>query len=226
MKNAPNRADQPSRNGLSRYAGDSSPIVLTHHERPASDGGRRRGAKSGGGRTKAAAGKENREAPDRRGPGGRSSRKSRPQRSRNNGRGARSAGGAEQRVPRSGPPAPVSGEKLPEAFDLFCAYHLGIMADGSHKVQNINEIARRFNVPTGRIKQLLTEYGIDSETMINADFDMALAQLDMIAVPEGIDRREIARNHYEDFLAAPKKTRDWQRELAEDAEANRRTFGK
>ncbi len=114
----------------------------------------------------------------------------------------------------------------PSAFDLFCAYHLGITGQGTYKAQNINEIARRFNIAAGRIKQLLQVYGIDSDTVINADFDMALAQLDMMVAPPGIDRRELAKTLYDEFMAAPKKARDWQRELREDAEANRRTFGK
>jgi len=115
---------------------------------------------------------------------------------------------------------------MPSAFDLFCAYHLGIAADGTYKTQNINEIARRFNIPTGRVKQLLQDYGIDSDTVINADFDMALAQLDIMVAPDGVDRRELAKGLFEEFVSTPKKTRDWKSELEKDAEQNRRIFGK
>ena len=137
----------------------------------------------------------------------------------------------QQQQPRPANGAPVSNQQTQDGtaidpFELFCAYHLGLLPDGRYKNQNINEIARRFNTSSGRIKQLLSDYGIDAETVINADFDMGLAQLDMMVAPEGIDRRELARAHFDEFMAAPKRARDWQRELAEDAAANRRTFGK
>jgi hypothetical protein len=123
-------------------------------------------------------------------------------------------------------PAARVPDNRPPAFELFCAYHLGITADGGYKTQNVHEIARRFNLSPAEVKQALIDHGIDSETVINADFDMAMAQLDIMVAPEGINRRELARGLYEEFLAAPKKSRDWERELRADAEANRRVFGK
>ena len=217
-------------NGNSRYSAEPPAIVLTHHEAMGGGDGNRRGKRSGPGKPSQA--KKNGRPGVRSGqpqgtPNSRRSRSRRPKR-----RGPNPDAVQTNPPQQSGAPAPSARrpaearEGEPQAFDLFCAYHLGLTESGTYKAQNINEIARRFNLPAGRIKQFLQDYGIDSETVINADFDMALAQLDMMVAPPGIDRRELAKTLYEDFLEAPKKARDWQRELAEDAEANRRTFGK
>lgn len=204
------------------YSSDPKPIVLTHHE--SSQGGN---GKRTNGRPTAKRVKNGRPINDRSQPArpaekerGRYARPQRPQR-----RQDQADHPAEDRSRRQAESPPVAQNNAPAPFDLFAAYHLGITADGKYKAQNLNDIARRFNLSSGRLKQLLIDYGIDSETMINADFDMAMAQLDMMVAPPGIDRRELAKTLYQDFLDAPKKARDWQRELAEDAEINRRTFG-
>ena len=54
---------------------------------------------------------------------------------------------------------------------------------------------------------------------------MALAQLDIQVAPEGIDRLELAKSIYEDFLAAPHVKRDWKKILDEDRKENRKVFG-
>jgi hypothetical protein len=112
-----------------------------------------------------------------------------------------------------------------EPFDLFCAYHLGITADGGYRFQNIHQVARRFGVNAAVIKQLLTDFEMDSDTVINSAFDMAGAQVDIMLAPEGIDRFAIGRELYEQFRAAPRRSRDWMKELEEDARANEQIFG-
>jgi hypothetical protein len=112
-----------------------------------------------------------------------------------------------------------------DAFNLFCAYHLGIGPKKEYKPANLNEVARRFGNEPGIVRQALKECGMDSAALLDRDFDMALAQLDIQVAPEGIDRMELAKSIYEDFLAAPHVKRDWKKILEEDRKENRKLFG-
>lgn len=113
-----------------------------------------------------------------------------------------------------------------DPFQLFCAYYLGIGPDKRYAPSNIHEVARRFGVDAGVIRQALQDHRMDPERIMNLDFDLAMAQLDIQVAPEGIDRVEIARDLYEQFRRAVHKPRDWQRLLAEDARENAKTFGR
>ena len=112
-----------------------------------------------------------------------------------------------------------------DAFSLFCAYHLGIGPNKEYKPSNINEVARRFGHDQGVIKQALKECNMDSASLLDKDFDMALAQLDIQVAPEGIDKIELAKSIYEDFLKAPNVKRDWKKIIEEDRKENRKVFG-
>ena len=112
-----------------------------------------------------------------------------------------------------------------EPFDLFCAYHLGIGPNKQYKPSNINEVANRFRQEPGVIRQALKEYGMDSGSLLDRDFDMALAQLDIQVAPEGVDRIELAKTIYEDYLESPYQKRDWKKILEEDQKENRKIFG-
>lgn len=122
--------------------------------------------------------------------------------------------------------APQSGKRVAniEPFELFCAYHLGINRDKQYKSANINEVGRRFNADPATIRQALKEYGMDSGSLLDRDFDMALAQLDIQVAPEGVDRVELAKVIYEEFQAAPIVKRDWKKILEEDRRENQKTF--
>src|SRR5512142_678146 len=111
------------------------------------------------------------------------------------------------------------------AFDLFCAYHLGITADGGYRFQNIHDVAKRFGCSSGVIKQLLADFGMDPDAIVQSAYDIASAQVDVMVAPAGVSRREMAVNMYEEFRRAPRRARDWARELAEDARENERVFG-
>jgi hypothetical protein len=117
---------------------------------------------------------------------------------------------------RSAPPTPSSGGKI-DAFELFCAYHLGIAPDGSYRIQNIHEVARRFGTNAGDLRQVLADLGMAADDIVHSGFDLASAQVDIMVAPEGISRRELARPLYDEFRATPKKTRNWAREM-EDAQ--------
>ena len=110
-------------------------------------------------------------------------------------------------------------------FDLFCAYHLGIGPNKQYKPSNINEVANRFQQEPGVIRQALKEYGMDSASLLDRDFDMALAQLDIQVAPDGVDRAELAKAIYAEYLEAPYKKRDWKKILEEDRKENRKVFG-
>ncbi len=111
-----------------------------------------------------------------------------------------------------------------EPFELFCAYHLGINRDKQYKSSNINEVGNRFNADPATIRQALKEYGMDSESLMDRDFDMALAQLDIQVAPEGVDRIELAKGIYEEFQEAPTVKRDWKKILEEDRRENQKIF--
>lgn len=122
-----------------------------------------------------------------------------------------------------------SGDKLVanlDRFQLFTAYHLGIGPQKEYKPSNINEVAKRFNIDQATIKQALQEYGMDSASLLERDFDMALAQLDIQVAPEGIDRLELAKSLYEEFLEAPRIKRDWKKMLEDDRKENTKIFGR
>jgi transposase-like protein len=125
---------------------------------------------------------------------------------------------------RSGPRSALT--KSIDPFDLFCAYHLGIGPDKRYAHANIHDVARRFGVDAGVIRQALQEHGMDPEAMMNRDFDLAMAQLDIQVAPEGIDRIEVAKELYAQFRSAAHKPRDWRRLLAEDERENAKTFGR
>ena len=113
-----------------------------------------------------------------------------------------------------------------DPFELFCAYHLGISPTNQYRPANINEVANRFKLDTVTTRQILKEYGMDSASLLDRDFDMAMAQLDIQVAPEGVNRTELARNIFEDFLEAPVKRRDWEKILEEDKKENAKTFSR
>lgn len=113
-----------------------------------------------------------------------------------------------------------------DACELFSAYHLGLTAEGGYRFQNIHQVAQRFGTNAAVIKQLLVDFEMDSDTVIHSAFDMAGAQVDVMLAPEGVDRSGIARDYYHQFRSAPKKTRNWAKELEDDARANEKIFGR
>lgn len=112
-----------------------------------------------------------------------------------------------------------------EPFALFCAYHLGIGEDNRCRFQNVNEVARRFGVSVSEVQEALRAYALDSDTLINMDFDLAGAQADVQVSPPGVDLVSLARMHYDALLEAAPKSRDWEAELADAAAENELIFG-
>lgn len=113
-----------------------------------------------------------------------------------------------------------------DPFELFCAYHLGIQPNNQYRPANMNEVAQRFGANPAIIKQASKEYGMDAAALLDKDFDMAMAQLDIQVAPEGINRKELAKSIYEEFLNAPIQKRDWKKILEEDQKENMKIFGR
>lgn len=86
-------------------------------------------------------------------------------------------------------------------------------------------MARRFGVEASEIKQILQEVGMDPQALLDTEFDLTMAQMDIQVAPEGVDRVELARGIYEEFKNAPRKKRDWNKILSDDERENTRIFG-
>ena len=112
-----------------------------------------------------------------------------------------------------------------DPFELFCAYNLGIEPNNVYKQANINQVSQRFGVDPATIRQATQRYGFDPESMLNKDYDLALAQLDIQVAPEGVSKIELAKGLYEEFLNASVLKRDWNKIFQEDAKENRKVFG-
>ncbi|MFZ5861857.1 MAG: hypothetical protein ACOYXR_03295 [Nitrospirota bacterium] len=158
----------------------------------------------------------NRKGP-KRGPQHQGQRPGRPQ----------SRGGNQRPQAPAGPSGPPSARAAAiDPFQLFCSYYLGIAADKRYAPANIHEVGRRFGVDAGVIRQVLKEHGMDPESVMNTEFDLAMAQIDIQVAPEGVDRLELAKGIYQEFRAAPRKPRDWRRMLEDDARENAKIFGR
>ena len=147
----------------------------------------------------------------------------RGRRHRHRGGGNRFAGNPSSNRPAQ--PSGLAERHSVEPFALFCAYHLGITEDDGYRFQNIHQVAKRFATNAGVIKQLLAEFDMDPETIVHSGFDMASAQVDIMLAPEGISRTELARPLFAEFRSAPRRSRNWSKELEEDARENERLFG-
>lgn len=112
-----------------------------------------------------------------------------------------------------------------DPFALFCAYHLGLGPDGKVRFSNVHDVARRFGVAPEEVQEALVRHRMDAARMLELDFDLAAAQLDIQASPPGVDLPSIARMHWELFVSAGEKPRDWEAEREEDERVNLETFG-
>jgi hypothetical protein len=116
-----------------------------------------------------------------------------------------------------------------DPFALFCAYHLGFdvrAPDKKARHLNAHDVAARFGLDRAALDQALAAHGMSAARMLDLDFDLTGARMDLEASPPGVDLLSIAQMHWELFLSAPEKPRDWDRELADDARENAKTFKK
>ncbi len=114
----------------------------------------------------------------------------------------------------------------PDPFALFCAYHLGLDARGRRRFSNIHDVARDFGVDVDVVDAALVRHGLDAARLLNLDFDLVSAQLDIQVSPPGVDLLSIARMHWDLLQQAPDKPRDWAREAEDAARENDVIFGR
>lgn len=112
-----------------------------------------------------------------------------------------------------------------DPFTLFCAYHLGLDAQGRARFAHLHDVARRFGVAPDEVTAALEKNGMTAANMLELDFDLASAQGDIEASPPGVDLLSIAQMHWEKFLAAAPKKRDWNAEAEQAARENEQIFG-
>jgi hypothetical protein len=107
-------------------------------------------------------------------------------------------------------PSEIGSSGPPElsAFELFCACYLGITENNNFRKQSLGEVAQRFRISTEEVKRALKSYGMDRESMRRSSFDMSLAELDMKVAPGGLDKKELARPLFEDFLLATPEAKE------------------
>ena len=117
-------------------------------------------------------------------------------------------------------PAPL------DPFALFCAYQLGLDTRGRRRFSNIHDVARDFGVDVDVVDAALVRHGLDAARLLNVDFDLVSAQLDIQASPPGVDLLSIAQMHWELLQDAPEKPRDWAAEAEDAARENEAIFGR
>jgi hypothetical protein len=114
---------------------------------------------------------------------------------------------------------------LLDPFALFCAYHLGLAPDGTRGFLNLHQVARCLRCTPQEVEEALKRHGLTPERLLSLDFDLASAQADISLSPAGVDLKDLAAMHFEAFLVAPPRARDWEKELARDQAENDRIFG-
>ncbi len=95
------------------------------------------------------------------------------------------------------------------AFNLFCSYWLGITPDNRYKKPNPNRTAQHFHKSPDDIESALRNCGMDKHTLRSVDYDFSLAQLDVKVAPDGIDKMELARPLFEEFMEVNPHFVDW-----------------
>lgn len=113
-----------------------------------------------------------------------------------------------------------------DPFALFCAYHLGLFPDGRARFAHIHDVARAFSVEKETIERALAAYALTPDDLVHSTFDVASAQADVQVSPPGVDLFLLARMHFDALTESYGESRDWERELAEDAAENDRVFGR
>jgi hypothetical protein len=106
------------------------------------------------------------------------------------------------------------------AFELYCTYYLGITADNGFRKPVMREVARRFDRSPQEIEDALRACGMSPDVLKKIGYDMSLAQLDISVAPDGIDKRELAKNLFEEFVAENPHFVDWSEQTDEGEDSD------
>lgn len=112
-----------------------------------------------------------------------------------------------------------------DPFALFCAYHLGLDAQCRPRFAHVHDVARRFGVSVDEVNAALELHHMSARHLLELDFDLVGAQLDIKASPPGVDLLTLAQMHWEKFLVAEPRPRDWTAEAEQAARENEEIFG-
>ena len=92
-----------------------------------------------------------------------------------------------------------------DPYELFAAFHLGLAPNGRYRKQGVRDVARRFNCGQRDVQDALTILCMDRVSLRKMRFEPEWAELDIKVAPEGIDRGEVAKTLYQEFLECGRK---------------------
>lgn len=93
----------------------------------------------------------------------------------------------------------------PDAFELFCFYHLGLDREWRYRFRNVNSAARAYNTTVEQVKAWLVAERIDPETVTSVPYALARAhsEAQILALEGKVEQLPaFARRVYDDFRAA------------------------
>ncbi len=92
-------------------------------------------------------------------------------------------------------------------FSIFCALYLGITERDGYELQAHRDVARRFEMSDDELGEYLEANRLSQDAVVQCDFDLPSARLDIEVAPEGISRIELARSLFEEFEASADDSR-------------------
>lgn len=107
-------------------------------------------------------------------------------------------------------------------FEMFCAYHLGIIENNGYRKSKARDVARLFDVSLQQFQEAMRRFGLERSAMKACGYDLEIAQLDIRVAPDGIDRRELAKGLFDELLDLNEATRSHHEtalKAAEEAKA-------
>lgn len=113
---------------------------------------------------------------------------------------------------------------MPDPFQIFCLYYLGLTPEGEVRFQNANQVARHFNWTPEMLLKFLHDHRLHPDLVLNTDFPLSRYQVDLQIAAEREDSERLharALGIYEAFTGvAGHKRRDWVKEIEEERQAD------
>jgi len=101
------------------------------------------------------------------------------------------------------PPARLrTSRRALDAFELFCAYYLGITPDNRYQKLRLDEVAIIYRLTPAKVQALMERFGLTPPLIAASGFDLEMAQYDIKVAPEGISLRELAKPWFEELQEA------------------------
>jgi hypothetical protein len=109
---------------------------------------------------------------------------------------------------------------VPDPFEVFCLYYLGLSPEGEVRFRNANQVAQRYNWTPQMLLDFLQKHRMHPDLVLNTDFPFAVHQVELQLAaaretPPELQAR--ALRIYEDFRGvAGQRRRDWLKEIEEE----------